>query len=111
MPVGPPRRDDAALSTAHCIDDIQLKIRGSADGGDPLLPLVSAFVGLLQDQALEYAHGVPEIDAMLGEVGRIFGRIPIERHLEYVRIVLQSEVLASNNREHRSEAWRRPSSP
>ena len=52
----------------------------NAKGNDPDLAIFAAFVGTLQDCALEDSNGVLEIDPVLGDIGRVLGNVPLERH-------------------------------
>jgi hypothetical protein len=42
--------------------------------------IVFAVIDPLQNRPVENPHGISEIDPMLGEIGRVFGRVPIKRH-------------------------------
>jgi hypothetical protein len=76
------------MSAAHGVNDHQLAIVSNAKGDGADLTIVTALVGTLQDRALEDPDGVLEIDAMLGNVGRVLGGVPFERPSTYRRIVL-----------------------
>jgi hypothetical protein len=79
--VCPPCRYNAATPGAQGVDDRQLAVVNGAKGNDPDLAVFAAFVGTLQDRALEDSNGVLEIDSVLGDIGRVLGSVSLKRHL------------------------------
>jgi hypothetical protein len=76
--VRPPRGDNKAPGLAPGIDHEQFKSACNPDGGDSLLAIVAPHVYLFEHGPAEYSDHIVEVDSMLGEIGRILGRVPFK---------------------------------
>src|SRR5487761_1224106 len=76
-----PRRYNPATLAAHGVNDCQLPVIDAAEGDDADFTVVPPVISPFQDRPVEDPDGVLEVDPMLGDVGRVLGGVPFERHL------------------------------
>ncbi len=68
------------MTPARGVNDEHVPARDDPDRGNPRLAVGPAIVDAFEHRALENPAGVLEIDPVLGRIGGVLARVPLEAH-------------------------------